>query len=90
MTRPLERGHEIDGTHQGDFVSRDLSGSIHGDTVRIRSTYTERHGDALTFSFSGKVAKNAADDTMEGTLEMGEYLSAAWTAKRHVAPKGEL
>ena len=85
-----QRGHEIDGTHQGDFVSRDLSGSIHGDTVRIRSTYTERHGDALTFSFSGKVAKNAADDTMEGTLEMGEYLNAAWTAQRHVSQRADL
>ena len=43
--------------------------------------YSERHGDALTFTFSGKVA----DDTMAGTLDMGEYLSATWTAKRRAA-----
>ena len=79
-----QRGHEIDGAHQGDFVSRDLSGTIHGDAVRIRSTYTEQHGDALAFTFLGKVA----DDKIEGTLDMGEYLSATWTAKRHLPSRG--
>ena len=78
-----QRGHEIDGTHQGDFVSRDLSGTIHGETVRIRSVYTEKHGDALAFSFSGQVS----GDGIAGTLDMGEYLSATWTATRHSASR---
>jgi len=73
-----QRDRTLDGAHQGDFVSRDLTGTVDGDAVRIRSTYTERHGDALTFSFSGKIA----NDAMSGTLDMGEYLTAAWTAKR--------
>jgi hypothetical protein len=76
-----QRGHEIDGSHQGDFVSRDLTGTIDGDVVRLRSTYTEKHGDALTFTFSGKVT----GDAIAGTVDMGEYLTASWTAKRHAA-----
>ncbi|HEU0138616.1 MAG TPA: hypothetical protein VFQ79_02850 [Bryobacteraceae bacterium] len=69
----------IEGTHQGDFVSRDLGGSISGDEVRLFSAYTERHGDSLMFQFTGKVA----GDGISGTLDMGEYLQARWTAKRH-------
>jgi seryl-tRNA(Sec) selenium transferase len=79
-----QRSNDIDGAHRGDFVSRDLSGTIEGDTVRIRSAYGEENGDALTFSFSGKVA----GDEMAGALDMGEYLSAKWTAKRRVYRKG--
>jgi L-seryl-tRNA(Ser) seleniumtransferase len=73
-----QQRHEIDGSHQGDFTSRGLSGTIHGDAVRIRSVYGEEHGDALMFTFSGTVA----GDEMAGALDMGEYLGAAWTAKR--------
>ena len=75
-----QRGNEIDGSHQGDFVSRDLSGTIDGDAVRIRSLYTEENGDALVFTFSGRVE----GDALAGNLDMGEYLGARWTAKRHV------
>jgi L-seryl-tRNA(Ser) seleniumtransferase len=73
-----QRGNDLDGSHQGDFVSRDLKGTIEGDAVRIRSDYSEEHGDALSFTFSGKVA----GDEMGGALDMGEYLAARWTAKR--------
>ena len=76
-----QRDRTLDGAHQGDFVSRDVAGTVEGDAVRIRSTYSEQHGDALTFTFSGKIA----NDAMSGTLDMGEYLTAAWTAKRRSA-----
>jgi L-seryl-tRNA(Ser) seleniumtransferase len=78
-----QQGREIDGAHQGDFVSRSLSGTLDGDAVRIRSTYSEQHGDALSFSFSGRVAPGTKDE-IAGTLDMGEYLGARWTAKRRV------
>ena len=77
-------GNRLEGSHQGDFVSRDLAGSIEGNAVRIASSYTERHGDALNFRFAGTVD----GDAMSGTLDMGEYLSAKWTAKRHDYPRG--
>ena len=74
----------IEGTHQGDFVSRDLSGTIDGTRVQLASSYTERHGDSLSFRFSG----NLTGDTMAGTLDMGEYLAAKWSAKRHDYRRG--
>jgi len=77
-------GNRLEGSHQGDFVSRDLTGSIEGNAVRIASSYTERHGDALSFRFAGTVD----GDAMSGTLDMGEYLAAKWTAKRHDYRRG--
>ncbi len=79
-----QQGDRIEGTHQGDFVSRDLSGRIDGDEVRLSSSYTERHGDSLMFTFSGKVT----GDEMSGSLDMGEYLAARWTATRHKYQRG--
>jgi L-seryl-tRNA(Ser) seleniumtransferase len=75
-------GNRLEGSHLGDFVSRDLSGTIEGDTVEISSSYTERHGDALSFRFAGTVA----GDSMSGTLDMGEYLTATWSARKHDYP----
>jgi L-seryl-tRNA(Ser) seleniumtransferase len=79
-----QAGGRFEGTHQGDFVSRDLSGTIDGSTVQLSSSYTERHGDSLSFRFTGTVA----GDAMAGTLDMGEYLAAKWTAKRHDYRRG--
>jgi uncharacterized pyridoxal phosphate-dependent enzyme len=79
-----QTGSRFEGTHQGDFVSRDLSGTIDGSRVQLSSAYTERHGDSLSFRFTGIVA----GDTMTGTLDMGEYLTAKWSAKRHDYRRG--
>jgi seryl-tRNA(Sec) selenium transferase len=76
-----QRGNDILGTHQGDFQARDLSGTIAGDEVHIASSVNESHGDALSYRFSGKLS----GDTMSGGLDLGEYLNATWTAKRHVS-----
>jgi L-seryl-tRNA(Ser) seleniumtransferase len=81
-----QTGNRLEGSHQGEFVSRDLSGTIEGSTVRMSSSYTERHGDALSFRFTGTL--DARGDAMSGTLDMGEYLSANWTAKKHDYRRG--
>ena len=73
-----QRGNEIDGSHQGEFVTRDLTGTIDGDAIRLRSAFGEDHGDAISFVFTGKVSGTE----MSGALDMGEYLGATWTAKR--------
>ena len=73
-----QRGNDVTGAHQGDFVTRDLSGTLDGDALRLRSTYSEQHGDALTFTFSGTVTGGQ----ISGALDMGEYLGATWTATR--------
>lgn len=74
-----QQGGEITGSHQGDFVSRDLQGTIDGNSVRLASSYTEETGDNLSYTFTGTVS----GDTLSGTLDLGEYLTAKWSAKRH-------
>lgn len=74
-----QNGNRVEGTHQGNFVIRDLTGRISGDDVTLHSSYSERHGDSLNYRFKGKMTAN----NMTGTLDMGEYLGAKWTATRH-------
>ena len=73
-----QRGNRLEGLHQGDFLSRDISGTVNGDAVSLASVVTERHGDALTYRFRGTVS----GDTIAGSLDMGEYLGATWAARR--------
>ncbi|MBI3423768.1 MAG: aminotransferase class V-fold PLP-dependent enzyme [Acidobacteria bacterium] len=74
-----QQGSQITGSHQGDYVSRELYGTIEGDAVRLASSYTEEHGDNLSYTFTGTVN----GDALSGALDLGEYLTAKWTAKRH-------
>ena len=73
-----QRGADIEGAHQGNFVTRDLTGSMDGDEVRLRSNVGEQAGDAFSFTFTGKIA----GDQLTGTLDMAEYLAATFTATR--------
>jgi L-seryl-tRNA(Ser) seleniumtransferase len=74
-----QEGSTLQGMHQGDFVSRDVTGSIDGSDVSLVSRITERTGDSLNYRFSGTVS----GETLSGTLDMGEYRSATWTARKH-------
>ena len=75
-------GNRLSGLHQGNYLTRDISGTIEGTALRLASIVTERHGDALTYRFSGTVAGNS----MSGSLDLGEYLSATWTARKGGQP----
>jgi uncharacterized pyridoxal phosphate-dependent enzyme len=79
-----QNGNRLEGIHQGDFLTRDVAGAIRGDAVTLASSVTERHGDSLNYRFSGTVS----GETIGGSLDMGEYLSATWTARR--PPSGRL
>jgi len=79
-----QQADTLEGTHQGDFLSRDLAGSIHGNEVRIASSVSERHGDSLQYEFTGTLT----GEELSGTLSMGEYLGARFTAKRHPRTRG--
>jgi L-seryl-tRNA(Ser) seleniumtransferase len=74
-----QQGDQIIGSHQGDYVSREIYGSIDGDSVRLASSYTEENGDNLSYEFVGTVSEGA----ISGSLDLGEYLTAKWSAKRH-------
>jgi L-seryl-tRNA(Ser) seleniumtransferase len=73
-----QKGNDLGGFHQGDFITREISGTLDGDRVRIRSAFGEQHGDSISLTFTGTVS----GDQMSGPLDMGEYLGATWTATR--------
>ncbi len=74
-----QQGNTLQGTHQGDFDSREVSGRIDGDAITLASRITERTGNSLDYRFTG----TAIGDQLSGTLDMGEYRQATWTARRH-------
>jgi uncharacterized pyridoxal phosphate-dependent enzyme len=70
-------GNWIRGSHKGDFSVRELTGTIEGDSVKLKSV--DRHpADSITFIFSGAVS----GDSITGSIYMGEYRTASFTAKR--------
>jgi hypothetical protein len=73
-----QNGNDLAGTHAGQAAVRDLKGAIEGNTVVMRSSYTQ-HGARLNFTFRG----TAEHDRMQGTLLVGEYGEGRWSAKRH-------
>ena len=71
-------GKWIKGFHKGDFSVRELTGVIESDTtVKLRSV-DRRPGDSITFIFSGTIS----GDSITGSIYMGEYRTATFTAKR--------
>ena len=79
-----QNGNQIQGTHKGDFSTRDMYGTIDGDQLTLRSTTSERGtGDTITFIFSGTVST----DAISGPIHMGEYLTSKFTARRHTYPE---
>ena len=73
-----QEGKWLKGWHKGDFSVRELTGEVESDTsVKMKST--DRHpADWVTFIFSG----NIAGDSITGSIYMGEYRTATFTAKR--------
>jgi L-seryl-tRNA(Ser) seleniumtransferase len=72
-------GASVQGTHQGDFLQRPLTGNVNGDTVTLRSNVPERTiGNSLSYTFTGKMEGGR----MSGDLDMGEYLKGKWTARK--------
>ncbi len=71
-------GAKLMGTHEGEFASGDLSGAVAGNTVRFQSGYPTE-GARVSYQFSGKIE----DGKMSGTVNLGEYGEAKWTAERH-------
>ena len=69
--------NDITGTHIGAIGSRNISGSIYGDNVLIRSAYG-KEGERINIELTGKVSGN----TMQGGASLGEYGGATWTAKK--------
>jgi L-seryl-tRNA(Ser) seleniumtransferase len=69
--------HKLTGRHIGRTLEGALRGEIYGDQIEFRSSQ-RYEGARLQFDFKGKVSGNS----MEGTVELGEYGPADWTAHR--------
>jgi L-seryl-tRNA(Ser) seleniumtransferase len=68
----------LTGTHQGEIVAGDLRGGVAGSDAHFAATH-RIEGTSLHFGFHGKVVA----DQMAGTVDLGEYGSAKFTARRH-------
>ncbi len=66
------------GTHFASIGSREISGTVHGNEVLMRSSYTLQ-GMRINYEFTGTISQ----DAMEGEVSLSEYGKASWKAKRH-------
>jgi L-seryl-tRNA(Ser) seleniumtransferase len=73
-----QNGTDLKGTHQGEFVSGDLSGKVTANQVSFRSAQ-KIQGQLLSYEFTGIVE----GDKITGNIDMGEYGPARWRAERH-------
>ena len=73
-----QNGAALTGTHQGDLLAGDLRGNVDGAKVQFRSSM-RYEGTRLGYAFEGKLENGK----LSGTVEMGEYGKAKWTAQRH-------
>ncbi len=71
-------GGSLKGTHQGEFASGDLRGTVAANTVSFQSSLPTV-GTRASFQFRGTVENGK----MSGTVGLGEYGEARWTAERH-------
>jgi len=72
----------IEGVHQSDFSSQEIVGTVEGNKVKLRSQ-VRQPGDSIPFLFSGRVS----GDIISGSIFLGEYLTAQFTAKRSTYQK---
>jgi len=71
--------------HIGRRLQGAVSGTIDGDRVRLRSSLPHE-GTQLAYRFDGRVQ----GQTIEGEVDLGEYGTARWTARRvGLAARGE-
>jgi D-glucosaminate-6-phosphate ammonia-lyase len=72
-----QEGNWIKGVHQSSFSSQEIVGTVEGDQVKMRSE-VRQPGDCIPFLFAGR----ALGDIMSGSIFLGEYLSAQFSAQR--------
>jgi L-seryl-tRNA(Ser) seleniumtransferase len=73
-----QSGEELSGLHRGDRTGGDVRGWIEGDRVHLSSRH-RWEGAVFGFTFDGK----AQGETIIGEVDMGEYFTAPFSARRH-------
>ena len=72
-----QKEKDLLGTHRGDIVSGQLRGWVEGSDVFFSSRH-RYEGTTLGYEFMGKLANGR----LTGTVQMGEYGTAQWSAER--------
>ena len=72
-----QQGNELKGGYRSQYEWTEVKGQVNGDQVEF-STRLGYQSNRVTYSYTGTVA----GDTMSGDVDLGEYWSAKWTAKK--------
>jgi uncharacterized pyridoxal phosphate-dependent enzyme len=72
-----QEGNTLTGSQAGEVYNASLKGVVHANQVELRSQM-EVPGNTIPWTFRGVLAGNS----ISGTVHMGEYGGATWTAVR--------
>ena len=72
-----QKGTELSGTYKGNYKEGTITGTVKGNDITFR-TRLRHEATNISFNFMGTVQGN----TMKGTVDMGEYWTAEWTAQK--------
>ncbi|MBT3343449.1 MAG: aminotransferase class V-fold PLP-dependent enzyme [Gemmatimonadetes bacterium] len=75
-------GNWLSGYHVTEFDTLPIHGVLEADGIKLES-HVRRPGNWIPFMFDGTVT----GDTMAGSIFLGEYQTAKFTAKRAAKPK---
>ncbi|MBT4484259.1 MAG: hypothetical protein HOC71_11365 [Candidatus Latescibacteria bacterium] len=70
-------GEKLTGDYKGEFLESEVTGKIEGNKIDFSARLNYMRW-GVTFHYKGTVE----GDTIKGTVEMDEYWSAPFTAKR--------
>jgi L-seryl-tRNA(Ser) seleniumtransferase len=76
-------GNAVEGSHLGRRLQGALTGTVDGDRVQLRSSLPHE-GTRLSYRFDGRLK----GQTIEGEVDLGEYGTARWTARRPEGRQG--
>jgi D-glucosaminate-6-phosphate ammonia-lyase len=76
----VTNGNHVEGSHIGTRLHGAVRGDVDGDRVRLRSSLPHE-GTRLNYRFEGRVE----GQTIEGEVDLGEYGTAHWAARRQDA-----
>lgn len=76
-------GEKLTGDYHGTFGESKLEGTLKGKDIQWKTTVNAQ-GQAVEIVYKGTVE---SDDTMKGTVQLGEFGSAPWTARRKAKEK---
>ena len=72
-----QKDSTLAGVYKGEFKEGTLRGTFKGDTIDFTG-YLRHEATVVSFRYKGSID----GDTMKGTVDMGEYWTATFTAKR--------